>query len=361
MATATPMSDVEKFVQEELMKSIMHEEVKKAGIDKKLDLKPKARKALAGQKMYSDVFGYKPVSVIDFPVTILISKDIPVAIAALVPDATDPELQDYVPQQEQLEQLVFSWENHEKVLISGPTGSGKSSMVKFACQKLNRPFVRVNMNGDIESSALFGQLVVEDGGTVWKDGAVTEAIKFGGVVCIDEWEVSPPEITMSMQSVLERGGILFLKEKPGTSFDKMVKPHDNTRFVFCGNTVGQGDDSGQFAGTNVQNTATIDRFDTAIYLDYLSQDHETAIVKSKVPDIDDQIVKLMLQYAALIRAAYKQTNIGLTMSPRTLINWARKTVNYGSYKTALNYCFVNKLRDGDKKVAQEVFTKVFGK
>lgn len=355
------MSDVEKFVQEELTKSIMNEEGKKAAKAAPLKVAVKVRKAEAGQKMFSKVFGYKPVSVDDFPVTVLEVKGIPSEIAALVPDVADAELVGYVPQKEQLEQLVFSWENNEKVLISGPTGSGKSSMVKFACQKLLRPFVRVNMNGDIESSALFGQLVVEGGGTVWKDGAVTEAIKFGGVVCIDEWEVSPPEITMSMQSVLERGGVLFLKEKPGTSYDKMVQPHKDTRFVFCGNTVGQGDDTGNFAGTNVQNTATIDRFDTAIFLDYLTQAHEAAIITSKVPELDEKIAKLMLQYASLVRTAYKQTNIGLTMSPRTLINWARKTVNYGDYKVALQYCFLNKLRDNDKKVAGEFYSKVFGK
>lgn len=358
--TPASMSDVEAFVMEEVKKSLRVEEVTAAVKREPLKVEVKERKAAPGQKMFSKVFGYKPVTMADFPVTVLDITSIDEAIRPLVPEE-DSELKDYVAQKEQLEQLVFSWENHEKVIISGPTGSGKSSMVKFACFKTNRPFVRVNMNGDIESSALFGQLVVEGGGTLWKDGAITEAIKYGGVTCVDEWEVSPPEITMAMQAVLERNGTLFLKEKPGSVEDKMIKPHGAARFVFCGNTVGQGDDTGQFAGTNVQNTATIDRFDTAIHLDYLSEAHEITIIKSKVPELDERIAKMMLQYAALIRTAYKQTNIGLTMSPRSLINWARKTVNYGNYKVALQYCFWNKLRDSDKKIAMEMYTKVFGK
>lgn len=367
MATTTATAsetEVEKYLMDEIMKSLGEEE--KAGKKKaeepevKVELTARVKKAEKGQKMFSSVFGYKPTSRPDFPVTQFDDADWAENVRLFIPKTDDPELEGYEPQKEAVEQLVSGLEEGDRISISGPTGSGKSSMVKYVCQKLRRPFVRINMNGDIESSALFGQLVVESGATVWKDGPATEAIEHGAVLCIDEWTVMPPEITMNFQNPLERGGFLFLKEKPGASKDKVINPHKETRYVFCDNTQGQGDDTGAFAGTNVQNTATIDRFDMAIHLDYLGVDHEMAIIMSRVPDLDKAVAKKMIQYAGQIRVGYGKAELSLTMSPRTLINWGRKIQQYGSCKTALTYCFLNKMRDSDKKVATELYTKVFG-
>lgn len=362
---ATTTSTTRTSFEEEIFQQIKAGIMKDAPPTKKEEppvvIKKAERKAEKGQVMYSKLIGKVPAKMEDFPVTVLTSKDVPEEIRAFIPAADDAELDGYVPQLEQLYQLILALEDGDKVVISGPTGSGKTSMVKYACQKTGRPFMRINGNGDIESSAIFGQLVVEGGGTVWRDGVATEASKYGGVLCVDEWEVLPPEITMGFQAVLESGGTLFLKEKPGSSEEKLVVPHKQSRFVFCGNTVGQGDDSGAFAGTTVQNTATIDRFDTAIHLGYLQPSHEEAILTNKIADLDKSIAKLMIQYASLVRTAYMQSNIGLTMSPRTLINWGRKVVRYGKVKVALEYSFLNKLRDSDKKIATEMLTKVFGK
>jgi len=355
-------TEIEQFLVNEIKKSLGDTET--AAPEKpepEVVLEAKVKKAAKGQKMFSDVFGYKPVSRPDFPVSLFKDDDFNEAVRVFIPAVDDPELDGYKPQKEAVEQLVSGLEEGDRISISGPTGSGKSSMVKYVCQKLRRPFIRINMNGDIESSALFGQLVVEDGGTVWKNGPAPEGLMYGAVICIDEWTVMPPEITMNFQNPLEHGGFLFLKEKPGTAAEKVINPHEQTRYVFCDNTQGQGDDTGAFAGTNVQNTATLDRFDMAIHLDYLGVDHETSVILSKVKGLDKGIVKKMIQYAGQIRNAYAKTEMGLTMSPRTLINWGRKIEQYGSCKVSLTYCFLNKLRDSDKKVATELYTKVFGK
>src|ERR1019366_1575403 len=104
----------------------------------------------------------------------------------------------------------------EKVLIYGPTGAGKSSIVEQLCAYVGRPFIRINCTGDMDSSMIFGQLVVRDGATVWVDGTVTEAVKYGAVFAWDEWDVTPPEISMGLQWLLEKDGKLFLKEMPGS-------------------------------------------------------------------------------------------------------------------------------------------------
>jgi cobaltochelatase CobS len=160
-----------------------------------------------------------------------------------------------------------------------------------------------------------------------------------------------------MQNLLEDGGSLYLKEKPGTSADRIVIPHKDFRLVFAGNTVGQGDTTGAFSGVGIQNTATIDRFTNTIRLGYLSADHEINIITSK-SSVSKTVAKDMVKFANLVRNAYEQGKVGLTMSPRTLINWARKQQRY-SVSYALQVSFTEKLTLDDSKSIQELYVKVF--
>jgi cobaltochelatase CobS len=308
--------------------------------------------------MFSELFHVKGLDEgKDFPVTVFKPKDWHSAVSAFIPKVDEA----YEVQVEEAIKILMAWEEGEKVLVTGPTGSGKSTLIRHCCALTKRPFIRANMNGDIESSALFGCIVVESGATIWKDGAATEAMKYGAVLLIDEWEVMPPEIGMGFQCVLEDDGFLFLKEKPGTSEERMVIPHDQFRIVYAGNTVGQGDETGSFAGANVQNTATIDRFQTTVVLDYLDKGHETKVIKGRCGALKPDIIKRMLQYAELVRTSNRQGTMVLTMSPRTLINWGRKIQRYGNIKEALVFAFINKLNTNDKKLALDFFVKVFGK
>ena len=305
-----------------------------------------------GDKWFSDVFGYKPTFG-DFGVRVLPDNDDP-EIARLVPKV-DP---DYVVQKDEAALLVAGITDGDKTLVTGPTGSGKSSLVKYVCAKLNRPFIRINMSGDVESASLFGTLVVRGGATVWEDGAITEAAKYGAVCLVDEWELMPAEIAMGMQNLLEDGGYLYLKEKPGNSEDRTVNPHADFRLVFAGNTVGQGDTSGAFTGVGIQNTATIDRFTNTIRIGYLNQRHEVSIITSK-SNVSKDVATNMVRFANLVRNAYDSGNLGLTMSPRTLINWGRKQQRY-DIKYALQVSFLEKLTPDDNKSVQELYNKVFG-
>jgi cobaltochelatase CobS len=365
MATSTPGSSSPAFSPEDTSRMV-HDALKRATAGNTANARPakkeepaeykrKETTATKGQVMFSELTKAKVAH--DFPVTVLDKKSIPKEISALVPEL-DPA---YEVQVEQAYYLLLAWESGDKTLMAGPTGSGKSSLVKYCAALTNRPFVRINMNGDIESSSIFGQLVVEGGALVWKDGAATEAIKYGAVLLVDEWEIMPPEVGMGFQNVLEDKGYLFLKEMPGTSKEKMIIPHQQARIVYAGNTLGQGDDTGRFAGVAVQNTATIDRFQTTIILDYLSTEHETKVLKNTVPDLQESTIVRMLQFASLVRTAYNQGNIALTCSPRTLINWGRKIVQLADIKVALDYAFINKLGTSDKKVVSEMRMKVFGR
>ena len=264
---------------------------------------------------------------------------------------------DYVVQKDEAAILVAGIMDGDKSLITGPTGSGKSSLVRYVCAKMGWPFIRINMSGDVESAALFGTLVVEGGATVWRDGAITEACKAGAVCLVDEWELMPAEIAMGMQNLLEDGGYLYLKEKPGTSEQRTVIPHQNFRLVFAGNTVGQGDTTGAFTGVGVQNTATIDRFTSTVQLSYLDAKHEIAIITGKT-GAPKEVVANMVKLATMVRNAYNSGKLGLTMSPRTLINWGRKMQRYG-IQDGFHVAFVQKLNEDDKVSVMEFYKKVF--
>lgn len=312
----------------------------------------------SNQKYFSDVIGIKFYSdADDFGVTVFDDYVWNERIASFIPEVD----KNYVLNPELAADILRAWELKEKVLCFGPTGAGKSSMIEQLCARTNRPFIRINCTGDMDSSMIFGQLTAKDGSTVWVDGAVTEAVKYGAVFAWDEWDVTPPEISMGLQWLLEDNGKLFLKEMPGSTHDKMVIPHEHFRLVAIGNTQGQGDDTGSHAGTNVQNSATLDRFGTAVYVGYLQPAVEEKMLLNKWGfSINDKAAKELVKLANLVRQGYEAGQFNLTISPRSLFSICRKIAVGASLTKAFEVVYLNKLNDTQKKVAKELFTKIYG-
>ena len=309
------------------------------------------------QSWFSSVTGIKVDDKEDFPVTIFADYDWDARISSFIP-AINP---DYVIDKDLATNILRAWELNEKVLCFGPTGAGKSSLIEQLCALTGRPFVRVNCTGDMDSSMIFGQLTAKDGSTHWVDGAVTEAVRYGAVFAWDEWDVTPPEISMGLQWLLEDDGKLFLKEMPGSTTDKQIIPHEHFRIVAIGNTQGQGDESGAHAGTNVQNSATLDRFGTAVYIDYLRPDIEEKMLKKRFKELNAKAIKELVKLANLIRTGYKASQFSLTMSPRALFSICRKVQAGCALKQSFALVYLNKLNDTQRKVADELYTKVYGK
>jgi cobaltochelatase CobS len=309
------------------------------------------------QRMFSSLVRAIIPAKQDFPVTVFHDYAWHEAVASLIP-AVDKT---YVFDIQLASAVLQAWELGNRTLAYGPSGAGKSSLIEQLCALTSRPFIRINCTGDMDSSMIFGQLTAQDGSTVWVDGPVTEAVKYGAVFAWDEWDVTPPEISMGLQWLLEDGGKLMLKEKPGTMRDKQIVPDENFRLVAIGNTQGQGDDTGSHAGTNVQNTATLDRFGTAIYVDYLKPTEEEVMVSKKYGHlINKGDTKNLIKFANLVRTGYKAGQLNLTVSPRTLFNICKMLAFNGTIREATKLVYINKLNDTQKKVAEELFNKVFG-
>ena len=293
----------------------------------------------------------------DFGVTVFKYYDWDSRISSFIPAINE----EYWIDEDLASSILRAWELNEKVLCYGPTGAGKSSLVEQLCALTGRPFIRVNCTGDMDSSMIFGQLTAKDGSTIWVDGAVTEAVRYGAVFAWDEWDVTPPEISMGLQWLLEDDGKLFLKEMPGSTKDKQIFPHEHFRLVAIGNTQGQGDETGAHAGTNVQNSATLDRFGTAVFVDYLPSRIEENMLMNKWPEtISGKAAKELIKLANLIRQGYKANQFSLTVSPRALFSICRKVSTGVTLKRAFGLVYLNKLNETQRKVADELFTKVYG-
>ena len=343
---------LEKRAGVEAMESMVKEEVP--------EVAPEPVKEIVlekNQQKFSKLLG-KRSHKNDFAVTVFKDEDWNEEVRCFIPKVKE----DYYLVPEHAEAILRAWELNEKVLIHGPTGAGKSSIVEQLCAITRRPFIRVNCTGDMDSSMVFGQLMVKDASTVWADGPVTEAVRHGAVFAWDEWDVTPPEISMGLQWLLEEDSKLFLKEMPGAAVDKFIEPHKNFRLVALGNTQGQGDDTGSHAGTNVQNTATLDRFGTTIRIGYLPEKIEIGMLTAKVgKGLEEKVIGNLVKLAGLVRQGYQQGQLSLTLSPRSLISICRKMQYNLSLEDSLDLVYANKLTSMQQKVVYELRRKVFGK
>jgi cobaltochelatase CobS len=348
-------------LEDQLFDELMSEEiVVEEAVEKEdpLFAKQAKGKKAAGTKLFSEVVGI-PAAGIDHSVTVLQTKSVPKDIRQYIPNKE--QFKNYVPQPYEMEALLVGWEMNDRINIVGPTGAGKSSMVEYGCALTGRPFIRMQGRGDMESAALLGQMKVEGGDTVWTDGELTLGVREGAVVCIDEWTLIPPEILMSLQWLMEDGGKLLLTDMPAGAGERLIEPHPNFRLVCTDNTRGLGDDTGAFAATNVQNTATLDRFGTVIHVDYLSEAHELDVLTSEYPALTNRLGRMMIKFAGLVRDGYEQGELSLTMSPRTLLNWSKKALYYGDAALALKTCFYEKMSsDAERQAVAALYSTAFG-
>lgn len=290
------------------------------------------------------------------------------AATLVVRDDLTDEDRLYVPQHDGefdldmsvLEPLAIAVETDTNALLVGPAGCGKTSLVCELAAILNQPLKRTNMNGEYRVSDFVGEKVLTqdaEGSTVvtWKDGILTEAARKGWWLLVDELDAAPARIMMRLQSVLEPGHPLILAENNG----EVVRIHPNFRLIATANTLGRGDDSGMYAGTNVLNEATLDRFGIVLEVSYLTPAKETAVLVSKT-GLPKEVAAKMVEIAGKVRDGLKREECFCTMSTRRLLNWAKMTVKMGgNARKAATVTVVNRLGTDDRRYVTGLISHVF--
>ena len=270
----------------------------------------------------------------------------------MVPEKSD----EYVYDIDELKNCILALEKRIPLYVWGHKGSGKSDLIEQMCARLNRPFMRVQHSANTEESHIIGQWVVRNGSTEFELGPLPVAMQRGWVFCADEYDFALPSVLAVYQAVLE-GKPLIIKEADAAN--RIIKPHENFRFVATGNTNGSGDETGLYQGTNLQNSANYDRFGMVVNKQYLNKKNESLILQKKVGLVAADADK-MAEFAALVRESYDGGKISDTISPRTLIYAATIGIARGNFHQGLQCSFINKLTAVDRETCSGLAQRIFG-
>jgi len=279
---------------------------------------------------------------------------------AHVPD-TDP---DYVFDRETTLAILAGFAHNRRVLVSGYHGTGKSTHIEQVAARLNWPCVRVNLDSHISRIDLVGKdaIVVKDGlqVTEFRDGILPWALQRNVALVFDEYDAGRPDVMFVIQRVLEVSGRLTLLDQ-----NKVIRPHPAFRLFATANTVGLGDTTGLYHGTQQINQGQMDRWSIVTTLNYLPHDKEVEIVSSKAhayrtPEGRD-IISKMVRVADLTRQAFVNGDLSTVMSPRTVITWAENAQIFGDVGFALRVTFINKCDELERPIVAEFYQRSFGK
>lgn len=270
----------------------------------------------------------------------------------LVPSVSD----DYVYDVDELKNVILALELGINPYVWGHKGSGKSELFEQIAARTGRPFFRVQHTAGTEESHVVGQWVVRNGQTEFELGPLPLAMKNGWMYLADEYDFAIPAVLSVYQAVLE-GKPLVIKEADAAN--RIIKPHPNFRFVATGNTNGSGDETGLYQGTNLQNSANYDRFGMVLYKDYMKKVDEVKILMKRAGLVKEDAEKLV-EFAGMVRDAYKGAKISDTVSPRALINAGRLGVMRASFRQGVTLAFINKLTSVDREVVDGLAQRVLG-
>ncbi|WP_322989217.1 MULTISPECIES: cobaltochelatase subunit CobS [unclassified Hoeflea] len=276
-----------------------------------------------------------------------------------VPDL-DP---DYLFDRDTTLAILAGFAHNRRVMVSGYHGTGKSTHIEQVAARLNWPCVRVNLDSHVSRIDLVGKdaIVVRDGLqiTEFKDGILPWAYQHNVALVFDEYDAGRPDVMFVIQRVLESSGRLTLLDQ-----SRVIRPHPAFRLFATANTVGLGDTTGLYHGTQQINQAQMDRWSIVTTLNYLPHDHEVDIVASKVKDFAKgdgrETISRMVRVADMTRSSFINGDLSTVMSPRTVIMWAENAVIFGDVAMAFRLTFLNKCDELERALVAEHYQRAFG-
>lgn len=260
-----------------------------------------------------------------------------------------------------LELLILGLEDSERVLFVGLPGTGKTTAHEQFAAIIGQPFQAINGKDGMEPSSYLGSVAPDGtGGWAWSDGVLPVCMRNGYYLCIDEVFKIAAGINMAMQSVWQRGGKLVLDDKPGNLLDKQVVPDPKFLLMATDNVKGLGDSFSMFAGTQMQDTSTLDRFDSTFTVPYMEELVEIDLLDRMYPTVQRNEIEALVKVAGLIRKGYATEEISLTLSMRGLTSTCRKITRQCKPWEAFRYAYLEKLADEQEIQAVEEFAKTCG-
>ena len=259
--------------------------------------------------------------------------------------------------------ILAGFSFNRRCMIQGYHGTGKSTHIEQVAARLNWPCIRVNLDSHISRIDLIGKdaIVVKDGKqiTEFREGILPWALQHPCALVFDEYDAGRPDVMFVIQRVLEVEGKLTLLDQ-----NKVIRPHPSFRLFSTANTVGLGDTTGLYHGTQQINQGQMDRWNIVATLNYLSHGAETEIVMARMGmDSSDKAekkkVESMVALADLTRAGFINGDISTVMSPRTVITWAENTRIFKDIGFAFRLTFLNKCDEAERSTVAEYYQRCF--
>ncbi|HRW31108.1 MAG TPA: AAA family ATPase, partial [Emcibacteraceae bacterium] len=280
------------------------------------------------------------------------------------PDEHVPEIdENYIFDHDTTLAILAGFAFNRRVMVQGYHGTGKSTHIEQVAARLNWPCLRINLDSHISRIDLIGKdaITLKDGVqiTEFKEGILPWALQNPTALVFDEYDAGRPDVMFVIQRVLEVAGKLTLLDQ-----NRVIHPHPSFRLFSTTNTIGLGDTSGLYHGTQQINQGQMDRWSIVTTLNYLPHEHEENIVAAKMPmmqnDEDLKIIKQMVQVADLSRKGFMNGDISTVMSPRTVLTWAENFEIFKDLAFSFRLSFLNKCDELERPVIAEYYQRCFG-
>ena len=330
---------------------------------KKITLAYSQLKKTLGKKMSSEQLLQKPDIKLSVKQTFGFDSDMKVGAFSKKNEYVPKIDTDYKFDKDTTLAILAGFSFNKRVLIQGYHGTGKSTHIEQVAARLNWPCIRVNLDSHISRIDLIGKdaIILRDGKQVteFKEGILPWSIQNPVALVFDEYDAGRPDVMFVIQRVLESEGNFTLLDK-----NKVLEQHDFFRIFATTNTVGLGDTTGLYHGTQQINQGQMDRWNIVSTLNYLSFDKELEIVLAKNKVFNNKegkdLLSNMVKVADLTRKGFVNGDISTVMSPRTVLHWAENTDIFKDKGYAFRITFLNKCDDLEKKIISEYYQRCFG-
>ena len=260
--------------------------------------------------------------------------------------------------------ILAAFAFNRRVMIQGYHGTGKSTHIEQVASRLNWPCIRINLDSHISRIDLIGKdaIVLRDGQQVteFREGLLPWALQHPVALVFDEYDAGRPDVMFVIQRVLEAQGRLTLLDQ-----NRVIRAHPAFRLLSTTNTIGLGDTTGLYHGTQQINQGQMDRWSIVTTLNYLPHDAEVNIVLAKVPSYattpeKKKQISAMVRVADMTRNAFINGDLSTVMSPRTVITWAENAEIFGDVGFAFRLTFLNKCDELERASVAEFYQRCFG-